>query len=92
MISSGITKIIAGSGMYLLTLLNEQDVTQGQFFMQILTGLNSEFFFSYINAIQMLKSPVCPTILLIAGGRIVRYIPFPKILALCEMQTALSRI
>ena len=39
-----------------------------------------------------LKSPVCPTILPIAGRRIYGFIPFPRVLALYEMQTALSRI
>ena len=34
-----------------------------------------------------LKNLVCPTILPIAGGRIIRFIPFPRVLVLCEMQT-----
>ena len=38
------------------------------------------------------KSSVFPTILPIAGGRIVGFIPFPRILAVCEMQTNSSRI
>ena len=42
--------------------------------------------------IPSLKGPVCPTMLPIAGGRIIGFIPFPSILVLCEMQTASSRI
>ena len=39
-----------------------------------------------------LKNLVCPTILPIAGGRIIGFIPFPKVLVLCEMQSVRSRI
>ena len=62
--------------------------------MQSLTISNSEFPFSYPRpvAIPRLKSPVWPTILPIAGGKIVGFIPFPRVLMLCEMQTASSRI
>ena len=44
--------------------------------------------------IQSFSSPRPATIpiLFIAGGRIVGFILFPRILALCEMQTAWSRI
>ena len=42
-------------------------------------------------AIPRLKSLVCTTILPIAGGRIVWFIPFPKVIALSKMQKALSR-
>ena len=40
--------------------------------------LNSEFSFSYY--------------LPIAGGRIIAFIPFPRVLVLCEMQSVSSRI
>ena len=33
-----------------------------------------------------------PYYLPIAGGRIIGYIPFPKVLVLCEMHSVLSRI
>ena len=33
-----------------------------------------------------------PYYLLIAGGRIIGFIPFPRVLVLCEMQSASSRI
>ena len=38
------------------------------------------------------KKTVCPTILPIAGGRLVGFILFSRVLKLCEMQTASSRI
>ena len=41
-------------------------------------------------AILRLKSPVWPTILPIKGGRIVEFSLFPEVLALCEMQSAVS--
>ena len=43
-------------------------------------------------AIQRLKSTVCSTILPIAEKRILWFIPFPRSLASCEMQTDSSRI
>ena len=43
-------------------------------------------------ALPRLKNLVCPTILPIAGGRIIGFIPFPKVLVLCEMQSVSSRI
>ena len=39
-----------------------------------------------------LKNLVCPTILPIAGERIIGFIPFPRVLVLCEMQSVSSRI
>ena len=72
---------------YLPTPPLRQDMTRGQFFKRRLTGLNSEFSFS-----PRLKNLVYPTILPIAGGRIIGFIPFPRVLVLCEMQSVLSRI
>ena len=40
----------------------------------------------------MVKEPSLPYYLPIAGGRVVGCIPFPRVLALCEMYTASSRI
>ena len=74
------------------TLLHEQDATQSQFFMRSLTGLNSEFSFSLTVCLTKVKEPSLPYYLRIAGGRIIGFIPFPKVLALCEMQTVSSRI
>ena len=65
-------------------------------FKRSLTGLNSEFSlnseFPRLVASPRLKNSVCPTILPIAGGRIIGFIPFPRVLVLCEMQSVLSRI
>ena len=38
------------------------------------------------------EKPSLPYYLPIAGGRIIEFIPFPKLLALCEMLSASSRI
>ena len=64
--------------IYLPTPPYEQDAKQGQFFMQHLTGFNSEFSFLKLVPIPRLKSTVYLTIQPIAGGRIVGFIPFPK--------------
>ena len=58
-----------------------QDMIQGQFFKQSLTGLNSEFSFSKA------EEPSLPYYLPIAGGRIIEFIPFPRVLVLCEMKS-----
>ena len=57
-------------------------------FKQSLTGLNSEFSFSFTKA----EEPSLPYYLPIAGGRIIGFIPFPRVLVLCEMLSVLSRI
>ena len=67
-------------------------MTQDQFLKQGLTGLNSEFSFSETSCLTTVKEPSLCYYLLIAGGQIVGYIPFPRLLALCEMQTTLSSI
>ena len=61
-------------------------------FKQKLTGLNSEFSFSYTSCHTKVKEPSLLYYLLIAGGRIVGFIPFPRVLAQCEMQTASFQI
>ena len=42
--------------------------------------------------IPRIKNSVCPTFLPITGRRIVGFIPFPRVLALCEMLIASPRI
>ena len=37
------------------------------------------------------EEPSLPYYLPIAGGRIIGFIPFPRVLVLCEMQSVLSR-
>ena len=71
--------------MYLPTHLHNQKV----FFMQSLTGLNSEFSFSSTD--NQAKAKKLSLSYYFTGGRIIGFIPFPRILVLSEMQTALSR-
>ena len=68
-----------------------QDMTQGQFFKRSLTGLNSESSFSKTSCLTKAEEPSLPCYLSIAGGRIIGFIPFPRVLVLCEMQSVLSR-
>ena len=57
-----------------------------------LTGLNSEFSFSYTCCLTKTEEPSLPYYLPIAGGRIIGFIPFPSVLVLCEMQSVLAKI
>ena len=77
---------------YLPSPLFGQDITQGQFFKQTLTGLNSEFSFSWTSCLTKDEERSLPYYLPIAGGRIIGFIPFPMVLVLCEMQSVSSRI
>ena len=61
-------------------------------FKQSLTGLNSEFSFSYTSCLIKAEEPSLPYYLAIAGGRIIGFIPFPRVLVLCEMQSVSYRI
>ena len=56
-------------------------------FKQSLTGLNSEFSFSWTSCLAKTEEPSLPYYLPIAG-----FILFPRVLMLCEMQSATSRI
>ena len=67
-------------------------MTQGQFFKRSLTGLNSEFSFSKTCCLTKAEEPSQPYYLPIAGGRIIGFIPFPRVVVLCEMQSVWSRI
>ena len=60
-------------------------------FKRSLTGLNSEFFFSYTSCLTKAEEPNLSYYLPIAGGRIIGFIPFPRVLVLCEMQSVSSR-
>ena len=62
------------------------------FFKRSLTGLNSEFSFSETSCLTKAEEPSLPYYLPIAGGRIIGFIPFPRVLVLCEMQSVSSRI
>ena len=61
-----------------------KDMTQDQF----LSGLNSEFSFSYTSCLTKAEEPSLPYYLPIAGGRIIGFILFPRVLVLCELQLA----
>ena len=61
-------------------------------FKRSLTGLNSEFSFSSTSCLTKAEEPSLPYYLPIAGGRIIGFIPFPRVLVLCEMQFVSSRI
>ena len=61
-------------------------------FKQSLTGLNSEFSFSLTSCLTKAEEPSLPYYLPIAGGRIIGFIPFPRVLVLREMQSVSSRI
>ena len=71
-------------------MLQHVCIYQGQFFQQILTGLN--FPFPKLEDILRIKRLVYPTIYSKLGKIIVVLMPFPRVLALREMQTASSRI
>ena len=61
-------------------------------FKRSLTGLNSEFFFSKTSCPTKAKEFSLPYYLPIAGGRIIGFIPFPRVLVLCEMQSVSSMV
>ena len=64
----------------------------GSIFKRSLAGLNSEFSFSKSSCLTKAEEPNLSYYLPIAGGRIIGFIFFPRVLALCEMQSASSRI
>ena len=61
-------------------------------FKRSLTGLNSEFSFFWTSCLTKAEEPSLSNYLPIAGGRIIGFIPFPRVLVLCEMQSVRSRI
>ena len=61
-------------------------------FKRSLTGLNSEFSFSLTSCLTKAEEPSRSYYLPIDGGRSIRFIPFPRVLVLCEMQSFSSRI
>ena len=54
--------------------------------------MNSEFSFYLTSCLTKAKEPIQSYDLPIAGGRIIGFIPFPRLLVLCEMQSVSSRI
>ena len=61
-------------------------------FKRSLTDLNSEFSFSKTSCLTKAEEPSLSNYLPIAGGRIIGFIPFSRVLVLCEMQSISSRI
>ena len=61
-------------------------------FKRSLAGLNSEFSFSQTSWLTKAEELSLPYYLPIAGGRIIGFIPFPRVLVLCEMQSVSTRI
>ena len=61
-------------------------------FKRSLSGLNSEFSFSLTSCLTKAEESNLPYYLPIAGERIIGFIPFPRVLVLCEMQSVSSRI
>ena len=61
-------------------------------FKRSLTGLNSEFSFSQTSCLPETEEPSLFYYLPTAGGRIIGFIPFPRVLMRCEMQSVSSRI
>ena len=57
-----------------------------------LTGLNSEFSFSWTSYFTKAEEISLSNYLPKAGGRIIEFIPFLRVLVLCEMQSVSSRI
>ena len=60
-------------------------------FKRSLTGFNSEFSISQTSCFTKAEESNLSYYLPIAGGRIIGFIPFPRVLVLCEMQSVSSR-
>ena len=61
-------------------------------FQQSLTDLNSEYSFPQTSCLTKDEEPSLSYYLPIAGGRIIGFIPFPRVLVLCEMKAVSSSI
>ena len=57
-----------------------------------LTGLNTGFSFSLTSCLTKAEEASLSYYLPIARGRIIEFIPFPRVFMLCEMQSVSSRI
>ena len=54
--------------------------------------MNSEYSFSLTSCLTKVEEPSLSYYLSIAGGRTIKFIPFPRVLVLCEMQSVSSKI
>ena len=62
-----------------------QDMTQDQFFKRSFTGMKTEFSFALTSCLTKAKEPSRPYYLPLAGGRIIGFIAFPRVLVLYEV-------
>ena len=67
--------------MYMLTAPHEQDVIQGQFLSEVLTGLDFKFSFPSTDCHTNVNKPSLPYYLDLAGRLTIGFIPFPRLLA-----------
>ena len=72
--------------VWLIKRKEKTDLHDYIFLKQHLKSLTSEFSFSKSSCHTKLKEPTLPYYLPIAGERIIRFILFPKVLVLWEMQ------
>ena len=85
--------ILSSIDIYVFTNLSVQaGYDTRSIFKRSLTGLNLEFCFSLTSCLNKAEEPSLPYYLPIAGGRIIGFIPFPRVLVLCEKQSISSRI
>ena len=68
------------------------DVTQGQFLSRILKNWIQCFSFFKATYHTEVKEPSRPYYFFIARGRIIGFIPYPRVLVIFKMQSASSRI
>ena len=61
-------------------------------FKRSLTGFNSEFSFSLTSCLTKAEETSLPYYLPITGGRLIGFLPFPRVLVLCEMQYIFDEI
>ena len=61
-------------------------------FKRSLTGLNSEFSFYYTSCLTKAEEPSLPYYLPLAGGGIIGFLPLPRVLVQCEMQSVSPKI
>ena len=92
--ASGLNKGL--SSIFCLILFTNPSARAGydtrSIFKWSLTGLHSEFPFSKTSCLTKAEEPGLFYYLPISEGRIIAFIPFPRVLVLCEMKTVSSKI
>ena len=76
---------------YLPTPPLGQDMTQGQFLSEVQQVWIQSFPSPRLVFVTKAEEPSLSNYLPIAGGRIIGFIPFPRVLVQCEMQSVSSR-